>query len=357
MADSGEGREAGRVNIRELFGRVARSEWTPAALVRIPDKQVSESAAAAQPPQDAVLNPAASYFTVTANNMALDYDRVGTRVFDPMLLVLTDYLYDGKVVSLPFVVSPKMLPAATDGVPRRMTYANTCVAGPHPYYGRLGVAVILYRVEREDYARRLLEAAQRTCAAFDVTGSVSAYLKMADAVLDGVDAVLGHAQTEPVLGFRAEFPDRADAGTFAVLPEPLPAAELWLSDGVLSRGAPSAHTPLAGITHVTYTVRAVPPVDLQTMPWFKLLWGRIVQWADIPNDEAKSVAQTYLGALYEELLTSPDIARGTVDAIYAEWEDRARTIHAAARRRVSWGPAELNSDPVRERVLQIREPW
>jgi hypothetical protein len=340
-----------------MFSRVARSEWAPAAQVRIPDDQVTESAAAVGALPDSVISPAASYFTVTVNGMALDYDRVGTRVFDPMLLTLTDYLYDGKVISVPFVVSAKMIPAAADGVPRRMTFANTRVAGPHPYYGRLGVAVILYRVEREDYARRLLEAAQRACAAFDITGSVSAYLKMADAVLDGVDAVLGHAPTEPLLGFRAEFPDRAEAGTFAVLPEARPGGDLWLVDGVLSGGTPGALTPLAGISHVTYTVRAVPPVDLQTMPWFKLLWGRIVQWADIPNDEAKSVAQTYLGALYEELLTSPDIARDTVDAIYTEWENRARAIHAAARHRVSWGPAQLKDDPVRERVLQIREPW
>ena len=101
-----------------------------------------------------------------------------------------------------------MIAAATDGPPRGMTFANTCVAGPHPYYGRLAVAVVLYRVERDDYVRRLLEAAHRTCAAFDVTGSLSAYLKMADAVLDGVDTVLGHAQTEPVIGFRAEFSDQ-----------------------------------------------------------------------------------------------------------------------------------------------------
>lgn len=304
-----------------------------------------------------MIKPAAAYFTVTIHNMALDYARVGTRVFDPMLLTLTDYLYDGNVISLPFVVSPKMIPAASDGLPQGMNFVNTRVAGPRPYYGRLGVTVVLYRVEREDYARRLLEAAHRTCAAFDVTGSVSAYLKMADAVLDGVDVVLGHAKTEPLLGFRTEFPDHVTAGTFTVLPASLPAEELWLADGVLSRGAQAALTPVTGTSHVTYSVRPVPPMDLQTMPWFKLLWAQIVQWANIPNDEAKSIAQTYLGALYEELLTSPDIARDTVDAIYAEWEGQARTIHAAARARVSWGPDELRNDPVRERVLQIREPW
>ena len=345
------------VSIWEMFGRVARHESAPAAQIRIPDGHIIGSASASGAGPAGVISPAASYFTVTIDNMGLDYDRVGTRVFDPMLLTLTDYLYDGKVVSVPFMVSPKMLPAATDGLPRGMIFANTCVAGPHPYYGRLGVAVVLYRVERDDYARRLLDAAHRACAAFDVTGSVAAYIKMADAVLDGVDAVLGHAKTEPLLGFRGEFTGQAEAGTFAVLPEGRRAEELWLADGVLSSGAPDTRAPVTGINHITYTVRAAPPVDLTTMPWFSLLWQRIVQWADIPNDEAKSVAQTYLGALYEELLTSPDIARETVDTIYAYWENEARNIHAKARRRVSWGPAELKSDPVRERVLQIREPW
>lgn len=180
---------------------------------------------------------------------------------------------------------------------------------------------------------------------------------MADAVIGGVDVILGHAQTEPLIGFRAEFPELLQRGTFAILPSALPAQQLWLADGVLSRGAPSALTPIAETSYVTYTVQPTPPADLQTMPWFNLLWRRIVQWADIPNDEAKAVAQTYLGALYEELQTSPDVARDTADAIYSTWEDRAKNIHAAAKKRVSWGPAELRKDAVRERVLEIREPW
>ena len=344
-------------SIRELLHLIVRREWAPAAQVRIPDQQITESAATASPPPDATVRPGGAYFQVTVNGMALAYERIRSRTFDPMLLTVTDYLYDGKVVSVPFVVSSKLIAAATDGPPRGMTFANTRVAGPHPYYGRLAVAVVLYRVERDDYVRRLLEAAHRTCAAFDVTGSLSAYLKMADAVLDGVDTVLGHAQTEPVIGFRAEFPDQLRGGTFAVLPTAVPAQELWLVDGVLSRGTAGTPVPLTGTSHVTYSVRAAPLPELQTMPWFKLLWARIVQWADIPNDEAKSVAQTYLGALYEELQTSPDMAHDTVDEVYAEWENRAKAIHAVARKRVSWGPGELRQDPLRERVLQIQEPW
>ncbi len=342
-------------SIREIIHKVRYREWTPAFQVRIPDDQVSDLAAPGSPPAGD-LSPGHTYFRVTVDGLALDYERVDNRTFDPMLLTVTDYLYDGKVVSVPFVVSSKLV-AAKDGLPQGMVFANTCVAGPHPYYGQLAVAVVLYRIQREDYARRLLDAAQRACAAFDVTGSLSAYLKMADAVLDAVEAVLGHTHSEPLLGFRTEFPDQLEGGTFAVLPTPVPASELWLSNGILQRGAAGAAAPLAQTSHVTYSVRATQPADLQTMPWFGLLWNRIVRWANIPSDEAKAVAQDYLAALYEELQTSPDIARDTAESIYAEWEDRAKAIHAKAKKGHSWGPGELRKDDLRERVLEIRKPW
>lgn len=342
-------------SIRELLRQVRYREWTPAVQVRIPQDQVTGLAVADSDPSGD-LSPGQSYFRVVVDGLALDYARVGTRTFDPMLLTVTDYLYDGKVVSVPFVISSKLV-AAEDGLPQGMVFANTCVAGPHPYYGQLAVAVVLYRIERDDYARRLLDAAQRTCAAFDVTGSLSAYLKMADAVLDGVEAVLGHTHNEPVLGFRTEFSDLLQSGTYAVLPAPIPAGDLRLSDGVLCRKTAGATTPLAQTNHVVYSVRSSLPADLQTLPWFGLLWNRIVRWANIPSDEAKAVAQDYLAALYEELQTSPDIARDTAESVYTEWENRAKAIHVKAKMAHSWGPGELRQDALRERVLEIREPW
>lgn len=159
-------------SIREILHLIGHGEWTPAAQVRIPGGQVTDSVATAATDPLAAAAPGGGYFQVTVNGIALDHERVGGRTFDPMLLAVTDYLYDGEVISRPFVVSSKMIAAATDGLPRGMTFANTCVAGPHPYYGRLAVTIILYRVERDDYVRRLLEAAHQTCAAFDVTGSL-----------------------------------------------------------------------------------------------------------------------------------------------------------------------------------------
>jgi hypothetical protein len=299
----------------------------------------------------------AGYFQVTVNAVSLDYEASGGRTFDPMVMAVTECLHGGKLISVPFTISPRMLAGVANGLPQRMVYGDTRVAGPFPYYGRVSVAVILYRVTRDDYVRRVLEALHKTCGALDPTGGVAAYLKVADAVLDGVDVLLERTPTEPLLGFRADLSDPLEFGTFALLPSAIPSEQLWLEGETLSVGAGGQLSPIARTNSVTYTVEPASPPDLQQMPWFSLLWNRIVQWANIPNDEAKNRAKTYLGALYEELMASPDIARDTVDTLYAVWEDKARSIHANARSLADWGPEKLRSDPLRARVLELQEAW
>jgi hypothetical protein len=322
-----------------------------------PEHVIHPETGQAGTPQPA-LESGAQYFSVLVNSMRLDYDRVGARTYDPMVVATTEFRYDGAIRKVPFVVSASRLAGAADGEPAGMVLANTRVAGPSPYYGDLAVTVILYKVVRDDYVARVLDAVQRTCAAFDLSGALSAYLKIGEAVLDSVDAILDRQDTEPVLGHRIQFQAGPVPGTFVVAPDALPESELWLADGDLKHGpAYAGAASLANTSYVVYTVTASDPVDLAALPWFAPLWKRIVQWADIPSDEAKGTAKAYLAALYEELATSPDVPRDAADAMYQTFEEKARNIHMSARRRAEWGPGEIRADAVRARALEIREAW
>lgn len=335
---------------RELLEKLRRGEVDSSRWLEIPADRVSKTTSAAS--GAGVISSGRDYFTVTIDSLRLEADRSWTKAYDPLVLALTDFRYDGEVRSVPFVVGAPMLKGVSDGVPAGMAYTNTLVAGPHPYYARLAVTMILYRVLREDYVRRVLDAVQRTCAAFD-PGILAPYLKIADAVMDGVEALLGDGRSDAVLGAHVEFDGDVKPGTFAIVPSSVAGSELSADDGELRVHENGGSKALEGTNYVTCTIGEAAPVDLGTLPWFAPLWARIVQWANIPNDNGKEMAKNYLAPLYEEIAKSPDVARERVDELYAVWEKKARDIHEVARNRAKWGP-EPALDPVQVHALEIQ---
>lgn len=330
---------------RIKYGQLDRCAATP-----LPRGHVTSVGAGSEP------SASPHYFRVTVDGMRLAHDRVLNRTFDPLLLAVTEFVYAGKTQAVPFIVGPSLVKGADAGLPRGMVLENTTVCGPHPHYGSFAVTMILYRVERDDYVRRVLDVVQRACGAFDLSTTLSTYLKVGEALLDGVESLLGQKETEPVLGHRTEFQNGVPGETYLISQESLAPETLWLHGGALKQGKEKTSAEAVAKTdYIAYTVAEAPPVDIATLPWFAPLWARIVQWADIPNDEAKAVAKNYLAALYEEMVTSPDVARDESDALYEIWEKKAINIHRTARKRANWSSNDdLRLDPVHARALDIR---
>ncbi|WP_158641446.1 hypothetical protein [Amycolatopsis eburnea] len=292
---------------------------------------------------------------MTVNDMRLASDQVRSKTYDPLVLAVTESLFDGKTCRVPFVVGSSLV-NAEHGTPRTMRYSDTLVGGPFPYTGRIAVTVILYRLLRDDYARAALSAVQKICSAVGVGGPMSAGLDIANGVLDAVEAALGHKQVQPVLGERLELHgDQLPAASFAVLPNAEQADRLWLDGGMLKKGdtAASAKPPVK-TDYLAFSVGVEPTVDLQSLPWFTPLWNRIVRWAGIPNEDARSVMRNYLAALYEEIATSPDVPPDAVDEIYAGWERRAVAVRERAQAIERLDSREAESDPLLTRSRQIR---
>lgn len=292
---------------------------------------------------------------VTLNGMRLAADREWATTYDPLVLTVTEVLYAGTLRRVPYLVSPTNVPEAPGEIPHGMRVLDTRVAGPVPYYGRLAVTTVLYRVVRDDYVRRTLSAVRDIC---DAVGgaAVTTALDVGDSVLEAVYAALGHDRIQPVLGHRVELHGPSVVpGMFLLAEGAVAEQQLWLEPGRVLHGPDREHAAALPGPHLVYSIEAVPPVDLSALPWFAPLWNQIKQWANIPEPSAKEVTKNYLAALYEEIWNSPDVPPEAVDEVYAVWHGHAMTIRAAAARRATWGPDDVLADPVRARVLAIRD--
>ena len=73
-----------------------------------------------------------------------------------------------------------------------MVFENTPVSGLHPYQGgSLSLTFVLYRVRRQNNADRLLRVLEGLSSAVDPSHTLSMYIRIANAVMDGIEVLLG----------------------------------------------------------------------------------------------------------------------------------------------------------------------
>ena len=185
--------------------------------------------------------PQRHYFAVVVDEIFLSESRKWHREFDPMVFAITEFVYDGKFVTLPFVIGPRLLGKNATVVPQGMIYQRTRVAGIHPFRGgRVISTVVLCQVRRVDYAKRLLSLVESVATSVPFAGDLRTYTRFSDSVLDGVDALFGVGETDPLVGIRQEFDH--DLGSpirpayFVLIDGPessFPPDRFWVRDGGL----------------------------------------------------------------------------------------------------------------------------
>lgn len=263
------------------------------------------------------IDPDEHYFQVRVNEMYLTYGRRWFSEYDPMVFVVSEFTYDKKEETVPFVVGPMMLEKFGQKIPTGMIFADTRVAGLHPYRGgRLALALVLCRVKREDYARKLLQIVEGIAGVLDFSTALSTYLKVGHVVLDGVEALLGSGDTHPLIGFRKEFdPDageQIEPSYFAIidLPEGKPDAnEFWVSNNQLRRGRSLADAkPFRDSDFVLYSITQTPMRrDLTTLPFYPL-YERVIKEAMESNTSDRwNVTKGDMSSLAQTLRFSPDL--------------------------------------------------
>lgn len=287
--------------------------------------------------------PDEAYFEIRLAEMHLRDKREYWAGYLPFAIVVSDFLYDGAIRTVPFFVGNRILGEIEREIGGgRVEYLNTRVAGPIPYMGDdVGLFVGLFRAQVDNLAKGLFALVDSMVGVFDV-GQVSAYLGLARAVTDHLADLLDLPAVQLRLGTREEI----GAGTFrsgylAYVNCPdseLDRQNLWVRDDRLLHGereaAARAYTKhdfcLVQISHRTERG------DYRKLP-FHRLWTEAKRL--VAQDKIEQ-ADALLPRLMEELAASPDFTtadRFNLQLLFksnyeAEVEHRARLRPSAGVR-------------------------
>lgn len=320
---------------RAIWGRVRQSETQVPVRGPIHFDRVRPG-----PGPSGVFQPNQHYFQVRINEVFLAHERKWLREYDPMVVVLSEFAYGRQNEALPFVVGPSMLrKSGLTELPSGMVFADTRVAGLHPYRGgRLNLSVILCRVVRQDYARQLLGTIESAACALDFSASLGLYLKIGKVVIEGIDSLLSTDDNQALVGLRREFdPDAGQRFTegFHVLmhaPEgEVRLDDLWVIGGKLHIGQDEkSAVPFRGADYVLYSiVGTAARTDLSTLPFYEL-WERVQSEAAVPTDEAWKSAKANMVSLYQSMIKSPDLTPAQAKKLVQELAAEMKSIHDGA---------------------------
>jgi hypothetical protein len=276
--------------------------------------------------------PDEHYFAVIINELFLENARQWFKEYHPVVLVITQFSYGGDHVTLPFLVGPKMLGSHADQAPQGMIYRNTRVAGIHPFRGgRVISTIVLCRQKRHDYARRLLSLVEGVAGAIPFGKEMNSYIKVADSLLDGMDALMGVGDTEALVGLRQEFdhdlgpPVRPAYFVLVDAPESrVPINQFWIKDENLFVGKDSnSLAPYRQASYVLYSMRSSKShSELNTLP-FVATKRKIIELSASTNEKDWKRAKAELLVLFRQLLSSPDLTRSQAKSYHEEIVNQA----------------------------------
>ncbi len=293
------------------------------------------------------IKPDELYFQVRVNEMYLANSREWFTKYDPMVLVVSEFIYDKETVTVPFVVGPMILEKLGQNVPAGMIFSDTRVAGLHPYRGgRLNLSVILSRIERKKYPKKILQIIENVSNALDFATEVNVYIKMADVILGGVEDLLSLDGSEPI-GLRKEFdPDAGDVlepKYFALIDkeEGEIKEDLWVIDNKLHVGESIGEAkPFREADFVLYSITGVPErSDETTLPFYPI-WERVVEEASkiFPQDWENT--KTLMNRLHQKISLSSDLTKEHGRKLVKNYIAEMKSIHDQAVEISDLGPED-----------------
>ena len=228
----------GKGIFESLFGRQA----VPNFHGRVPADQVLHEGH-----EEPAFEPEDSYLTLRLSSMYLRDARVLWRELIPFSVVVTDVVFDGAQRSLPFVVGNDLVSKVIDAPlgSGSIDPLNVTVAGPLPYLGsNVGVFVGLFSATANDMSRGLFDTVG-DLAALSGQAQLSAFLKVAEVVRDGVYRIFDMKEVEFRFGRRDELDPRSTSrnrlqgGYLAFVNKPakeMDESALWVDNSVLKLG-------------------------------------------------------------------------------------------------------------------------
>lgn len=268
------------------------------------------------------------YFLVRINEMYLSYKRKWFSEYDPMVFVLSEFLYGGEKVSVPYVVGPSLLTDKIEKIPEGMILKDTTVAGLHPFRGgEFAISVVLARLRQQDYLRKILKLIESTAGTYTsgFVTMISQYGKVAKVVLDGIDSLLDTQDVEPLIGYRKPYQPDVDpfVPAYFVLinkdEQHVNENSFFVRNNSLLYGdSVEKAKPYRADDYVLYSIRdANLRSDYESLPFHKQWLELVKTIGDLHNisDDEKQIINAKLFSLQSALETSPDLTRPQVDEL------------------------------------------
>lgn len=282
--------------------------------------------------------PGEHYFQVRVNEMYLAFSRQWFAGFEPMVFVVSEFVYDKQREAIPFVVGPQMMEKYGQKLPAGMIFSDTRVAGLHPYRGgRLTLSVVLYKVQSGNMARSMLRMIENAANVLDFSTALASYVKVADVVLDGVEALLDLGNSVPLIGLRKEFDpynEELKPSYFALINRQdnhLDTSKLWVKDRKLCYGdSLQGAEPFRQADFVLYSITQTSSrSDLTTLPFYPQ-WERAQREALDPKEDSWLSAKANMATLAQSMLLSPDLTDMQAELLLTEWTKKLQRFHKMA---------------------------
>ncbi len=313
-----------------IFDWLTKAKESPSfrpAYIRIKPENTSD----VKPPEPFVSNQ--EYFEVVVNEMYLSYKRKWLNVFDPTVFATTEFEYDGKTVSVPFVVGPSMIASKKQILPagQGFIFKNTAVAGIHPFKGNsLTLTLILSRIPAESALRKVINVLEKLAGTYtkEFQAIASGYLKVASVVIDSIESLTESDDVKPIIGIRDEFSlDNARPGYFVLVNEESNAFDpdkFFVTGKGLCYG--DRNTEFRTDDYLLFSIRKIDRRnDIETLPIFqtwKEMNKSISKIARKLSDDEKRLYRGQLMSLAAEMVFSPDLTDPQANQLAAEYSDK-----------------------------------
>ncbi len=275
------------------------------------------------------------YFDVTLNRMFLEYEREFWTTYAPMVLVVSEFDYNGQDTVVPFVVGPSLLEKYKIEMPSGFLFIDTRVAGLYPFKGGgLKLTVVLYRVKRTDLAKKLLKVIENMATVMDFSQALSSYLKIANILVDTVESLVGSdSDNQPLMGLREEFgpANPFKPGYYALFDGKVKVpqqSEQWVrgNDLLVGKDAASAQK-FDGGNFVLYSIgQQTERDDFEKLPFYEQ-WKVAIAESWTKSPEKWESAKANWASLCQMMSLSPDLITPQSDSLGDQCFDQMKRNH------------------------------
>jgi hypothetical protein len=292
------------------------------------------------------------YFQVMINEMFLANAREWFTQIDPLVYVVSEFVYNGKDELVPYVVGPGMIKklGIQDDDKRGILLRNTNASGLRPYRGKGLTLTIVLCQSNKNLLRPLLDVIESVSGALDFSPVLSPYTKIANVLMDGLDALFKSDGVTPLVGLRDSFGPNQNIpfrpGYYALIDAPdVDPKTLYVKKRQLHQGdSMDSSKPFRDADFVLYSFSSPQSNsrdDTTTLP-INEMWERVKKEAATPIDDPDyKNAKILMVNLYQNIVLSPDLTEPQADALSEEWKNKMKAIHERA---VSIGAMGVDED-------------